>query len=77
MDKGILSVFVFLGVALLLTIVGGVTDSIATNYMRLKAIDRVLTTVDNAVNAGLITKEDFMKEMNEFALSLKKEKENE
>lgn len=37
------------------------------NQQRLKAIDRVLTTVDKAIDAGLMTKEEFDASMKEIA----------
>lgn len=40
------------------------------NQQRLKAIDRVLTTVDKAIDAGLITKEEFDASMKKLAKEL-------
>lgn len=40
------------------------------NQQRLKAIDRVLTTVDKAIDAGLITKEEFDEQMKKLAKEL-------
>lgn len=37
------------------------------NQQHLKAIDRVLTTVDKAIDAGLMTKEEFDESMKEIA----------
>jgi hypothetical protein len=37
------------------------------NQQHLKAIDRVLTTVDKAIDAGLMTKEEFDASMKEIA----------
>lgn len=40
------------------------------NQQHLKAIDRVLTTVDKAIDAGLITKEEFDEQMKKLAKEL-------
>lgn len=40
------------------------------NQQHLKAIDRVLTTVDKAIDAGLMTKEEFDASMKKFAKEL-------
>lgn len=40
------------------------------NQQHLKAIDRVLTTVDEAIDAGLMTKEEFDASMKKFAKEL-------
>ncbi len=41
---------------LALVCVGMVVDSTVTNYFRYKAIDRVLTTMEIAMEAGLLTR---------------------
>lgn len=40
------------------------------NQQHLKAIDRVLTTVDKAIDAGLMTKEEFDASMKKLAKEL-------
>lgn len=40
------------------------------NQQRLKAIDRVLTTVDKAIDAGLMTKEEFDESLKEITKEL-------
>lgn len=40
------------------------------NQQHLKAIDRVLKTVDKAIDAGLMTKEEFDTSMKKFAKEL-------
>lgn len=40
------------------------------NQQHLKAVDRVLTTVDKAIDAGLITKEEFDEQMKKLAKEL-------
>lgn len=51
-------VCLFLAFAICLTV-----DSVVANYMRFKAIDRVLATLDGAVRAGAITKEEFLEDI--------------
>ncbi len=43
---------------------------VVPNNQRLQAIDRVLTTVDKAIDAGLMTKEEFDASMKKFAKEL-------
>lgn len=43
---------------------------VVPNKQRLQAIDRVLTTVDKAIDAGLMTKEEFDASMKKFAKEL-------
>ena len=43
---------------------------VVPNNQRLQAIDRVLTTVDKAIDAGLITKEEFDAAMKKLAKEL-------
>lgn len=40
------------------------------NQQHLKAIDRVLTTVDKAIDAGLMTKEEFDEQIKKLAKEL-------
>ena len=54
--------------------VGLVVDSAITNYFRYKAIDRVLTTTEIAMRAGLLTPAEF-KERVEDLLNELPEKE--
>lgn len=54
--------------------VGMVVDSAVTNYFRCKAIDRVLTTMEIAMKAGVLTPAEF-KERVENLLNELSEKE--
>ena len=47
------------------------------NQQHLKAIDRVLTTVDKAIDAGLMTKEEFDASMKEIAKGIGADDKNE
>lgn len=68
---------VMLGLLALLGVLLTFGAYMVSEYLTYLTLDRALTTMDNAVNAGVITKEDFMKEMDELAAELsgkKKEK---
>ena len=61
---------VMLGLLALLGVLLTFGGYMVSEYLTYLTLDRALTTMDNAVNAGVITKEDFMKELDELAAEL-------
>ena len=57
-DFGVKLLLYFFGV-LAVACVSMAVDSAVTNYLRYKAIDRVLTTMETAMKEGLLTPAEF------------------